>query len=370
LDTLHKTRRTYNNNLVINTQKYKENKGGINQTQLIDGIDYCLVPGNPKYHIGGNERIQTQQSANKERRSTTAPQPYSTSEAPKKPRNHISRDTFTNVTKSEKRGKHGKGTGKRILGGTRLKDRTRKVRHQDQQDKKPTLQEAFQQRGTIHNHLLTTTRGASKMAEAGVIVSTTLLEVPLFSGDKETREHDGRKHIRAADVLRETARRKAANPAWNDKAAIGHYLRSIRNDVAVWWKEAIPSDKCPKMLKVITTRWKEFEMVFRRAWKIKATMTSVSWMKNNRQKPNLSIAAFVTCVQNAVATTSREALTNKANDAKEKDELKWNDHTEKYLAAQAVYNARALATPWTAAEKEAIKARNKEYGHEQQEAAR
>jgi hypothetical protein len=67
---------------------------------------------------------------------------------------------------------------------------------------------------------------------------------------------------------------------------------------------------------------------------------------------------------------SREALTNKANNVTDKEEPKWNDHTEKYLAAQAVYNARAVATPWTPAEKEAIKARNREYGQEQQEAAR
>jgi hypothetical protein len=47
------------------------------------------------------------------------------------------------------------------------------------------------------------------------------------------------------------ARRKAANPAWKDKAAIGHCVRSFRNDVAVWCEEAIPSDNSPKMLKVI-----------------------------------------------------------------------------------------------------------------------
>jgi hypothetical protein len=206
------------------------------------------------------------------------------------------------------------------------------------------------------------------MADSGPIVSTTLLEVLIFSGDEETREYDGRKHIGAADLLREMARRKAANPAWNNEAAIGHYVRSFRNDVAVWWKEAVPSDNSPKMLKV--TNWKELEIVFRRAWKIKATMTSVSWMENNRQKWNESIAAFVTSVQNTVATTSREPLTNKANDVKDKDEPKWNNHTEKSLAAQAVYDARAVATPWTPAEKEAIEARNREYGQEQQEAAR
>jgi hypothetical protein len=203
------------------------------------------------------------------------------------------------------------------------------------------------------------------MAEAGAIVSTTLLEVLIFSEDKETKEYDGRKHIGAADLLREMARRKAANPAWNNKAAIGYCIRSFRNDVAVWWEEAIPSDNSPKRLKIITTNRKEFEILFRQAWKIKATMTSVSWMENSRQKPNKSIAAFATRVQNAVATTSREAITNKANNVKEQDEPKWTDRTEKYLAAQAVYNARAVGTPWTAAEKEAIEARNLEYGHEQ-----
>jgi hypothetical protein len=69
-------------------------------------------------------------------------------------------------------------------------------------------------------------------------------------------------------------------------------------------------------------------------------------------------------------TTSREALRNKANNVKEKDKPKWINHTKKYLAAQAVYDAKAVATPWTPAEKKAIEARNKEYGHEQQEAAR
>jgi hypothetical protein len=73
---------------------------------------------------------------------------------------------------------------------------------------------------------------------------------------------------------------------------------------------------------------------------------------------------------NVVATTSREAITNKANDVKEEDKPQWTDRTDKYLAAQAVYNARAVANPWTAAEKEAIEASNLEYGHVQQEAPR
>jgi hypothetical protein len=84
----------------------------------------------------------------------------------------------------------------------------------------PTLQGAFQQRGTIHNHQLTTTRGSA-------------------------------------------ARRRAANPAWDDEAAIGHCVRSFRNDVAVWWEEAISSDNSPKMLRALTKNWEEFEVVFR-----------------------------------------------------------------------------------------------------------
>jgi hypothetical protein len=104
------------------------------------------------------------------------------------------------------------------------------------------------------------------------------------------------------------ARRKAANPPWNNKDAIGHCIRSFRNS--------------PKRLKALTTNWKEFEIAFRRILKIKATMMSVSWLENNRQKPNESITAFVTRIQNAVATTSREAITNKANDVKEEDKTK------------------------------------------------
>jgi hypothetical protein len=92
------------------------------------------------------------------------------------------------------------------------------------------------------------------MAKAGAIVSTTLLEVIIFSRDKDTKEYDGRKHIGAADLLRKMARRKAANSAWSDR----------------------PYHQ--KRLKFITTNWKEFEIVFRRAWKIKATNDDIGIM--------------------------------------------------------------------------------------------
>jgi hypothetical protein len=80
------------------------------------------------------------------------------------------------------------------------------------------------------------------MATAGTIGSSTIHEVLIFSGDKETKEYEGRKHIGAEDLLREMARRRAANPAWNNKADIGQCVRSFRNDVPGWWEEAVPSD--------------------------------------------------------------------------------------------------------------------------------
>jgi hypothetical protein len=87
------------------------------------------------------------------------------------------------------------------------------------------------------------------------------------------------------------------------------------------------------------------------------------------QRPNESMSAYVPQVQNAVATTNREAILNAANHVKEEDEPLWTDRTEKYIAAQAVFDARAAARPWTNAEKESIAARNLEYGREQQQAA-
>jgi hypothetical protein len=93
-----------------------------------------------------------------------------------------------------------------------------------------------------------------KMATAaGTIGSTPILKLLSISGNKETKEYKGTKHIGATDLLREMARRRAANPAWDDAAAIGHCVRSFRNDVAVWWDEVIPSDNSPKKLKEVTT---------------------------------------------------------------------------------------------------------------------
>jgi hypothetical protein len=78
------------------------------------------------------------------------------------------------------------------------------------------------------------------------------------------------------------------------------------------------------------------------------------------QRPHESIAAFITRVQIAVATTSREAISHTANYVKEEDNPLWNDRTEKYIAAQEVFDTRAVARPWTDAEKETIAARNQE----------
>jgi hypothetical protein len=183
----------------------------------------------------------------------------------------------------------------------------------------------------------------SKMAAAaGAIGSTPILKLLGFSGNKETKEYKGTKHIGATDLLREMARRRAANPAWNNAAAIGHCVRCFRNNVAVWWEEVIPSDNSPKKLKELTTSWEEFEILFRRAWIIKATMQAQSWLDNNPQRPNKSFGAFGTRVQNAIALTSREAILNTANNVKEEDKPPWTNRTRRDITAQAAFNARAV----------------------------
>jgi hypothetical protein len=84
--------------------------------------------------------------------------------------------------------------------------------------------------------------------------STPILKLLTISGNRETREdRRGTKHIGATDLLKEMTRRRAANPDWNDAAAIGHCARSFRNDFAVWWEEIVPSDNSPKQLKKIST---------------------------------------------------------------------------------------------------------------------
>jgi hypothetical protein len=90
--------------------------------------------------------------------------------------------------------------------------------------------------------------------------STPILELLTFSGNRETREdRRGTKYIRATDLLKEMTRRRAANPDWDDAAAIRHCARSFRTDVAVWLEEVIPSDNSPKQLKKINTSLERFK---------------------------------------------------------------------------------------------------------------
>jgi hypothetical protein len=78
-------------------------------------------------------------------------------------------------------------------------------------------------------------------------------------------------------------RRRAANPDRDDAATIAHCARSIRNEVAVWWQEVVPSDNSPKQLKKINRSWERFESVFRRAWIIETTLPPQSWLDENPQ---------------------------------------------------------------------------------------
>jgi hypothetical protein len=89
-----------------------------------------------------------------------------------------------------------------------------------------------------------------------------------------------------------------------------------------------------------------------------------------QQKPQETIAAYVTRVQMAIATTNREAITCTGNFVKDSNTPRWNNRTAKYLAAQTGFDKRAVERPWTDREQAKINSRNNKYGQEQQEAAR
>jgi hypothetical protein len=72
----------------------------------------------------------------------------------------------------------------------------------------------------------------------------------------------------------------------------------------------------------------------------------------------------------AVSTTSGEEIAYTGDFVKDNNTPRWNNRTEKYITAQAVFNARAVARSWTDGEMAKIESRNNEYGREQQQAAR
>jgi hypothetical protein len=222
-------------------------------------------------------------------------------------------------------------------------------------------------------------------------------------------------------------RRRTANPDWDDAATIAHCARIFRNNVAVWWQEVVPSDNSPKQLKKINTSWERFERIFRRAWIIETTLPPQLWLDDNPQKqdeslveyitrvqeaslpatiaelaikgapkhkgkeveppgndyvtggiamfdqkgvapqkPQETIAAYVTRVQMAVAMTSREAIAYRGNFVMDSNTPRWNNRTTKYITAQAVFDERAVERPWTDTELAKINSRNNKYGREQQ----
>jgi hypothetical protein len=260
------------------------------------------------------------------------------------------------------------------------------------------------------------------------------MELLTFSGNRETKEdRSGTKHIGATDLLKEMTRRRTANPDWDEAETIAHCARSFRNGVAVWWQEVVPCDNSPRQLKKIKTSWERFELIFRQAWIIETTLHPQAWLDNNPQtqeeslsdyitrvqeleasqaaaiaehaikgarehkkkaveppgndyakggittfdqkgvapqKPQETIAAYVTRVQMAIATTNREAITCTGNFVKDSNTPRWNNRTAKYLAAQTVFDKRAVERPWTDREQAKINSCNNKYGQEQQEAAR
>jgi hypothetical protein len=201
-------------------------------------------------------------------------------------------------------------------------------------------------------------------------------------------------------------RRRTANPDWDNAATIAHCARSFRNDVAVWWQEVVPSDNSPKQLKKINTSWERFERIFRQAWIVETTLPPQAGLDDNPQKqdeslvdyitrvqeaslpaamaelaikgapkhkgeegkppgndhinggittfdqkgvapqkPQETIAAYVTRVQMAVATTSGEAIAYTGNSKKDINTARWNNRTPKCITAQAVFDKRAVERP-------------------------
>jgi hypothetical protein len=173
--------------------------------------------------------------------------------------------------------------------------------------------------------------------------STPILELLNFSENRETSKYRGTKHIGAADLLKEMTRRRAANPDWDDAAAIRHCVRSFRNHVAVWWEEVIPSDNSPKQLKKMTTSWEQIKTAFRRAWIIETKLPTQSWRDKNPQRQNESLADFITRVQEANTTTGRKASANTANHGKEEEEPPGNNRTRRGIAAQPAFNPKGVA---------------------------
>jgi hypothetical protein len=89
------------------------------------------------------------------------------------------------------------------------------------------------------------------------------------------------------------------------------------------------------------------------------------------QKTQETIAAYVTRVQMAVATTSGEAIAYTGNVKQDSNTPRWNNRASaKCITIQAVFDKRAVDRPWVDREMTKIAARNDEYGREQQQAAR
>jgi hypothetical protein len=164
---------------------------------------------------------------------------------------------------------------------------------------------------------------------------TQILELLTFSENRKTKEDkSGTKHIGATDLLKEMTRRRAANSDWDDAATIAHCARSFKNNVAVWWQEVVPSDNGPKQFKKINTSRDRFESVFRRAWIIETTLPPQSWLDKNPQNQDESLVDFITRVQEASlpAAMAEIAIKGAPKHRGKEDEPPGNDHTDRGIA--------------------------------------
>jgi hypothetical protein len=129
-------------------------------------------------------------------------------------------------------------------------------------------------------------------------------------------------------------RRRAANPDWDDAATIAHCARSFRNNFAVWWQEVVPADNSPRQFKKINTSWERFKNLFRRAWIIETTLPPQSWLDENPQNHDKSLIDNITREQEVSlpATMAEIAIKGTPKHRGKEDEPPGNYHTNRGIA--------------------------------------
>jgi hypothetical protein len=153
---------------------------------------------------------------------------------------------FTNVTESEKRGNTGKGTGKRIVGRTRLKDGAEKWENQDLQDENKTyvagsISAAWHDSQASAEPYLSNTQETNKIAVVGICLRTLTK-----ARNKENTERNGKRRGRRTrlkdgrwkQTLQETFQQRGKSH--------NHQLNTTRRQQKLTGQEAAATPKGPR----------------------------------------------------------------------------------------------------------------------------